>query len=97
MDIAGITNLKGVALIELPEFSAQVAWLHECIAPDKSPKQMKQWLSDYYSNQTLTQEEEDSIEERAKMHPKLVPSDFKFMLTVFSQFLWSIIDDSKEE
>lgn len=97
MDIAGIRNKDGVALIEIDFFSAQVAWLHESIAPNKSPKEMKQWLSDYYSKQTLTKEEKESLIQRAKQNPKLVPKDFLFTLTFLSQFLWALIDDSKQE
>jgi hypothetical protein len=97
MDIAGIRGSDGLALIEIDEFSAQVAWLHESIAPGKSPKEMKQWLSDFYTNQTLTQDEMDSLIERAMSHPKLVPKDFLFVLSVFVQPLWAIIDNIDSE
>jgi len=48
---------------------------------------MKQCLSDYYSNQTLTQEEHESLIKRAKSHPKMVPYDFLFRLTILFSIL----------
>jgi len=92
MDIAGIRNTDGVALIEIDYFSGQVAWLHESIAADRDIKEMMQWLSDYYSNQKLTKEENESLLKRAASHPKLVEPDFLFKLTTLSHFLWHLLD-----
>lgn len=93
MDLAGIRVNDDVALIEVGIFSNQVAWLHESIAPDRSPKEMKQWLSDYYTNQTITKEEEDSLFSRSLNYPKLVEPDFLFKLTIFSHYLWHLLND----
>ena len=84
----GIKNRSGIALIGIDFFLAQVAWLYESIAPDKSPKEMKQCLSDYYSNKTLTQEEHELLIKRAKSHPKMVSYNYLFKLTI----LFSILD-----
>lgn len=91
MDIAGIRNKDGLALIENPLFSNQVAWLHECIAPDRDVKQMMEWLKAFYDNQTLTKEDQDSLIARAIKYPKSVEPEFIFTLGILCQPLYSLL------
>jgi hypothetical protein len=92
MDLAGIRNSEGLALIELQPFSNQVAWLNETIAPDRDLKEMMQWLADYYRTHKLTAEEHQSIIKRSMMYPKTIEPDFLFKLTILCQPLYWILD-----
>lgn len=58
---------------------------------------MKQWLSDYYKSQKLTEEEMNSLIERSKYGPKVVPKDFLYKLSILIQPLYRIIDNMDSE
>lgn len=91
MDITVYRNSDDVSLIEIGYISSPIAWMNEFIAPDRDEEQMKEWCSNYYSKQTLTQEEEDSIRTMALRHPKLIPQDFRFILTTACEILYKVI------
>jgi len=91
MDITVYKNKDGDSLIEMDTISSPIAWMNEFISPDKSEEQMKEWCSNYYSKQTLTKEEEDSIRTMALRHPKLIPQDFRFILTIACEILYKVI------
>jgi uncharacterized protein YdiU (UPF0061 family) len=91
MDITVYKNTSGDSLIEIDYISSPIAWMNEFIAPDRDEEQMKEWCSHYYSKQTLTKEEEDSIRTMALMHPKLIPQEFRFKLTTACEILYKVI------
>lgn len=91
MDITEYKNIDGVSLIEIDYISSPIAWMNEFIAPNKDEEQMKEWCSNYYSKQTLTKEEEDSIRTMALRHKNLVPQDFRFKLTTACEILYKVI------
>lgn len=95
MDITAYKNSDGVSLIEMGFLSSPIAWMNEFIAPDKTESEMMEWCSNFYSTQKLTEEELNSIRQMALRHPKMIPRDFLFTLTIACEIVAKVLKVSE--
>lgn len=93
MDITEYRNKEGKSLIEIDGLSSAIAWLNESVAQDKTKEEMLAWCENYYKTLKLTDEENESVINRAKQNSKLIPKDFLLQVRLSCEILYSLISE----